>query len=164
MCSSDLKMCIPKKGGMGFSDFHCFNLALLAKQVWRLLCEPDSLCARVLKAKYYPSSDLLNVELKKGASYTWQSIWAGIQTFKKGCIWRVGSGDSINIWDDPWIPPGPSRKLVMPCENIVHTRVSELIDQDSHLWKEELIRERFSSVDANRILSIPLAEIGRAHV
>jgi hypothetical protein len=55
---------------MGFRDLESFNLAMLAKQAWRLLCEPESLCAQVLRAKYYPSGDLLNAELKKGSSYT----------------------------------------------------------------------------------------------
>jgi hypothetical protein len=48
------KMCVPKKrGGMGFRDLHCFNLAMLAKQCWSLLCEPESLCAQVLRPNYY---------------------------------------------------------------------------------------------------------------
>jgi hypothetical protein len=74
------KMCSPKKRrGMGFRDIPYFNLAMLEKQVWRLLCEPESLCSRVLKARYFPSNDLLNAELKKGSSYTCQSI----QMFQK---------------------------------------------------------------------------------
>jgi len=51
---------------MGFRDLESFNLALLAKQIWRLLLEPDSLCARVLRAIYYPNGKLLNVKLKSG--------------------------------------------------------------------------------------------------
>jgi hypothetical protein len=151
-------MCVGKKqGGMGFRDLHCFNLAMLAKQVWRLIAEPDSLCARVLRAKYFPSGDILNCKLKKGSSYTWQSIWAGIQTFKRGHIWRVGDGTQINIWDDPWISSSPNRKIATRRGNIVYTRVSELIDVENNCWDEEIIRGIFWPIDAQRILNIPLA-------
>ncbi|XP_019184158.1 PREDICTED: uncharacterized protein LOC109179042 [Ipomoea nil] len=46
------RMCMPKKfGGLGFKRLHEFNLALLAKQGWRLLTKPNTLMARVLKAR-----------------------------------------------------------------------------------------------------------------
>ena len=89
---------------MGFRDLHCFNKAMLAKQCWSLLSDPDSLCAQVLRAKYYPDGDLMNASLKKDSSYTWQSIMAGMKTFKLGAIWRPGNGASIDIWSDQWIP------------------------------------------------------------
>lgn len=95
------RMCLPKcKGGMGFRDLHAFNLAMLAKQSWRLITHPDTLCARVLRTKYYPDGNVLKAGPKKGSSFTWQSIVAGLQTFKRGHIWRVGTGAHIRIWDD----------------------------------------------------------------
>lgn len=50
-------------GGMGFKGFKVFNDALLGRQAWRLIREPSSFFARVLKAKYYPNCDFLEVSL-----------------------------------------------------------------------------------------------------
>jgi hypothetical protein len=122
------KLCYPKnEGGMGFRDFHSFNLAMLAKQAWRLINDPQSLCARVLGAKYYPHGDILKAGPKAGSSFTWQSILAGLTTFKRGYIWRVGDGESIKIWDDPWIPSSPDRRIISPRGASIFTKVSELI-------------------------------------
>lgn len=42
------RLCTPKsKGGLGFRDLHSFNLAVLAKQRWCLLQNPESFCAKV---------------------------------------------------------------------------------------------------------------------
>jgi hypothetical protein len=141
------KLCFPKKdGGMGFRDLHSFNLAMLAKQVWRLIDSPNSLCAQVLRAKYYPSGDILQAGPKAGSSFTWQSIVAGIQTFKRGCIWRVGTGESIQIWKDPWIPASPDRKIVTPRGGCILTRVCELIDPITGQWDDELIQSNFHPI------------------
>lgn len=121
------KLCFPKKdGGMGFHDLHSFNLAILAKQVWRLIDEPESLCARVLRAKYYPSGDILKAGPKKRSSFTWQSLVAGIQTFKRGHIWRIGTGEKINIWKDRWVPSSPTRPIITPRGGVIITKVDEL--------------------------------------
>jgi hypothetical protein len=69
-------MCIPKKDGdMGFRDLHVFNVAMLAKQTWRLLNNLNFMCATILRAKYYLDGNLLDVGPKKGSSFTWQSIY-----------------------------------------------------------------------------------------
>lgn len=48
---------------MGFQNLQAFNLAMLAKQAWRILTSLDSLIARIYKAKYFPSSDILNAKI-----------------------------------------------------------------------------------------------------
>ena len=71
------KLCTSKKrGGMGFKDIHAFNLAMLAKQAWRLIHNNESLFYRVYKARYFPSTSFLDVELGNNASFAWHSLLA----------------------------------------------------------------------------------------
>lgn len=84
-------------GGFGFRQLDKFNVALLAKQGWRLLCNPTSLVARVLKSKYYANKDFMECELGNQHSMIWCSIWSARGPLQKGCSWRVGTGSSIPI-------------------------------------------------------------------
>jgi hypothetical protein len=54
---------------MGFRDFSMFNQAMLGKQGWRLLTRLDSLCAKVLKGKYFPFGDFLSATKKRRLGY-----------------------------------------------------------------------------------------------
>jgi hypothetical protein len=99
------KMCEPKpSGGMGFRDFKGFNQALLAKQAWRIVTNPNSLCSHVLKARYFKDGNFLEAPCPKRASYTWKSILHGRELLKEGPVWRIGDGEQVNVWTDKWIP------------------------------------------------------------
>ncbi|GMI77374.1 hypothetical protein HRI_001406700 [Hibiscus trionum] len=94
-------LCTPKNvGGLGFRDLHTFNIALLGKQIWHLLSHPDSLLARVLRAKYYPSGDLLNASADKRASFAWKGINQAIHSLGPGYFWRPGVKSSIRLLRD----------------------------------------------------------------
>ena len=54
------RLCDDKgKGGMSFKDIEKFNDSLLAKQVWRMINNLDSLCHRVFKARFFPDCSIL---------------------------------------------------------------------------------------------------------
>jgi hypothetical protein len=141
---------------MGFRDIHYFNLALLAKQVRHLFQGPESLCAKVQRAKYFPSGDLLNAELKKGISFTWQSIWHVIQTLKEVHIWQVRDGSSTNIWEDKWILNNDSWKVLSHRGQYMISKVGEFINPITNQWDEQLSDQTFWKIDEFRIKSIPL--------
>jgi ribosomal protein L10 len=67
-------------GVMGFKDLILFNQALLAKQAWRLVVFLDSLCAKVLRAKYIHKGNLLDIVSAGEASQTWRAIEYGLLT------------------------------------------------------------------------------------
>ncbi|KAL0317292.1 UNVERIFIED_CONTAM: putative mitochondrial protein [Sesamum angustifolium] len=58
------------QGGMGFRDLQAFNLAMLAKQLWRIISNPDSLLSRVLLARYFPHGQVLEVSVGRNPSFT----------------------------------------------------------------------------------------------
>jgi hypothetical protein len=141
------------QGGLGFRDFRLFNQALLARQAWRLLIKPDSLCARVLKAKYYPNGRLEDTVFSGNASSTWQAITHGLDLLKKGLIWRVGNGQSIRIWRDAWIPRPTTYKPVSSKRRCRLRFVSELIDQFGE-WKIDVLLQYFVPMDIAEIMKI----------
>ena len=71
------------EGALGFQDIPAFNLAMLSKQAWRLWERPEYLCARILRAKYYNNSTVLDAKPKAAMSYTWRSILKGCSTVEE---------------------------------------------------------------------------------
>ncbi|XP_013607275.1 PREDICTED: uncharacterized protein LOC106313893 [Brassica oleracea var. oleracea] len=63
-----------KQGGLGIRDLRDFNIALVAKQSWRIVQNPQSLLERVFKAKYFPKTELLQAKARANSSHAWKSI------------------------------------------------------------------------------------------
>ena len=124
------KLCEPKcNGGMGFKQLKQFNLALLAKQGWRLQTNQNSLVYHVLKARYFPQCDFIEATFGNNLSFVWRIIMSTRNLVREGVRWRVGNGSNIHIWEDKWLPSSSTYKIALP-RQFLHqdTKVSELID------------------------------------
>jgi hypothetical protein len=144
-------------GGMGLEDIEIFNLALLARQAWRLLTTLTSLCSQIMKVVYYPYSDLLNATIRNNPSKTWRTICDGIEVLKDGLIKRIGDGKSRQIWSCNWIPrTGMCRPMYWKEPN-PPSLVCELIDHTTMSWKVEVVKHFFLQMDSDAILHIPLS-------
>ncbi|GKU88725.1 hypothetical protein SLEP1_g2954 [Rubroshorea leprosula] len=153
------RLAISKKhGGLGFRALHEFNMAMLGKQGWRLMTNPDSLAAQLLKAKYFPRTNFLHAVLKPGCSLTWRSICSSKELLSRGCRRLLGDGRSTEIWGDPWLPGNSEFYLQSPRPPNYELRyVSDLIDDSSHAWNRDLIQNTFSSYEAHLIISLPIS-------
>lgn len=152
MCKSKLR------GGTGFRNFQAFNLAMLAKQGWRLLPNPDSLYAKVYKAKYYSNGDVLNAKLGSNPSYALRSIYKALEVIRRGTQWRVGNGKRIHIWEDKWLPTPTTYKVISPPKPFNDfPMVSALIDEETKRWKVDAVKSLFFPFEVDIILNIPLS-------
>lgn len=66
-----------------------FNMALLAKQCWRILQNQNSLLSRVLKMKYYPRCDMLSAPEKSNVSFVWKSLYSAMRILRQGTTFDV---------------------------------------------------------------------------
>ena len=58
-----------KEGGMGFRDLRAFDLAMLAKQGWRLLNDDSSLVYQCLKARYFSRTHFFDAKESPNCSF-----------------------------------------------------------------------------------------------
>ncbi|KAA3486767.1 reverse transcriptase [Gossypium australe] len=139
------------QGGLGFKDSTKFNIALLAKQGWKLIMNPNCLFARLMKAKYYLNNEFLNAILGSHPSFSWRSIWCARGLLKVDMGWRVGNGKSINLWKEAWLPGSGQGKIIGQNNNINFTIVSDLINSKQITWRSEVLRKLFDEEQANII-------------
>lgn len=157
------KICVPlEEGGLGFRDFRDFNLALLAKQVWRLLVYPTSLLARVLKGRYYRHSNPLRTGKAHNPSYGWRSLMAAKQVLEGSLRRTIGTGAMTKVWEDNWIPDSPARPAYPAHVDVdPDLRVHHLINYESKQWNEVVIAEVIRAEDIPRILDLKISKTGR---
>lgn len=148
------------EGGMGFRDLRSFNLALLAKQCWRLIQEPLSLWARVLKARYFPLCDFADAVKGFRASWSWASLLEERDIIISGSVWQVGDGLSIDIWKDNWLPP-PHSGIIISTANTQPASpvlVNSLIDWSTGSWDQQIVSAMFQPDIALKIRLLPIGD------
>lgn len=153
-------LCLPKDlGGLGFKDLESFNQAMLAKQAWKVLQNPKSLLASVLKSRYYETTDFLEAELGSRPSYGWRSLLHGRKLLRKGLTKEIGNGKSMYVWIDRWCDFGGGRWnpwMKNPIVNL-ELKVGDLIHQETGEWNREFLEENFFHGDIEIITKLHTA-------
>ena len=100
----------------------------------------------------------MEAQLGPKPSYTWRSLLAGRNVLEKGLRWSIGSGQSVRIWDDKWLPSPNSFKVVSPRpQEINGTMVESLLNRVAGGWNKNMVRDMFLPFESETILSIPIS-------
>jgi len=143
-------------GGMGFKDLTAFNLAMIGKQGWKFMFEPNSLVSRIFKARYFPNNNYLNANLGHNPSYVWRSILKARFIVRGGARWCIGNGESIPILNEPWLVNGDRiEDNIVGAHFVSGFSVSSLIDHSSKTWNYDVIQQVFSPDIAVSIVRTP---------
>lgn len=125
--------------------------------IWRLLHDTNSLFYWIFKAKFFPNTSVMEAKTLANASYAWKSIMRGRDVIKRGARWRIGSGNSVHIWGDNWLPLKANPKIVsLRIEGSDLAMVRDLTDPVQKIWREDVIEQTFYEFEATIIKNILL--------
>ncbi|XP_062028960.1 uncharacterized protein LOC133744958 [Rosa rugosa] len=142
-------LCHPKEeGGLSFRSLTEFNMAMLAKQAWRIANDHESLIAIVYKARYFPGSSFWLAPVHSAPSYSWRSIFAARELLKAGTYWQIGTGKYVKVWSDNWVPgistlvpniglPLVNENMTEGAEAILNIPLSRRLVNDRVAWRLE---------------------------
>lgn len=145
------KLCRPKRqGGLGFRHFALTNRALLAKQLWNIYKNPNTLCSRWLVGKYFHGSLHNNDVPTTQQSKVWKGIIAIRALIHDSLRWNVGSGTSIPIGSKFWWQPLPSKPPDLHF-------VSDLRVSHAGTWDQDKVLQCFGQALVDDVMRTPLS-------
>uniref|UniRef100_A0A803PUX2 Reverse transcriptase domain-containing protein n=1 Tax=Cannabis sativa TaxID=3483 RepID=A0A803PUX2_CANSA len=98
-------ICQPKSsGGLGIRRFEDANRALMAKLTWSIAEGSNKPWIVCLLGKYCKNENFWTVKKKNSDSYLWKCILEVRNIILKGSLAIPAGGESIDIWNQPWIP------------------------------------------------------------
>lgn len=74
-----------------------FQLAMLAKQIWRIMKNPVSHVASLLKARYSAQCDILDAKIGHPLLCLEKSLVSDQWVIRRGCHWVVGNGGKTRL-------------------------------------------------------------------
>jgi hypothetical protein len=93
------KICAPfEEGGLGLRSLKVLNAATNLKLCWDLM-HSDEDWAKILRSRVLRNGKAINYHVY---SSIWSSVKHEVQVISDNSCWKVGNGQSINLWTYSW--------------------------------------------------------------
>ena len=152
-------ICKPKKeGGLGIRKLELVNKGILINTAWRLVHDPDSIIAKIIKAKYFPYASLWTAVTYLPKSTFWASILSIRHHLEKHVTIQLVEGNSL-IWNQPWCPIWKEMHDRLNLEQNdyqIPNKVSDLWMPNSKKWDTNKIVTLFGQQTLDTLLQLPI--------
>ncbi|KAK4384692.1 hypothetical protein Sango_3035300 [Sesamum angolense] len=96
-----------EEGGLGIKDILALNRALMSKHLWAVIKQDrTSLWVEWIIQVRLRDCSIWTVKENKGA-WGWRKMLSLRHYLMSHIHYRVGNGESVSLWHDPWHPLGP---------------------------------------------------------
>jgi hypothetical protein len=151
--------CLPKsQGGLGLRSLHEWNIALMAKHLWNIVCDKDSIWVRWIKAHKLKGANLWDIECKKSYSWCWKQILNLRDKIRNFVSVEIGNGKCCNIWFDKWHDKGPlsrliSHRIIEQAGFSLSAKVYHMITNGNWIWPSQWV------VDYGEVVNVPVPNL-----
>ncbi|XP_056691659.1 uncharacterized protein [Spinacia oleracea] len=145
-------------GGLGVRNMATLNKALLMRQAWRVIKNPQSLLGKAFFRKF-PSSlkGVPSTISGKRFSSGMRGIGRATNLLLQGCDWKIGNGKTVVAGRDRWVKDRvPVFKSSVTLQNARNWKVNHFILPNGPGWNLDRVNSCFEFDDARRIVEMEL--------
>ncbi|KAK4384550.1 putative mitochondrial protein [Sesamum angolense] len=128
-------------GGLGIKNLGIMNKALIAKHIWQIATnKQESIWVAWVQQYRLKQHTIWSYNGSEG-SWCWKKILKLRNLVRKGVEFKVGDGNSIKLWLDPWLIDGPLATQYPRGPRItglpINSWLNMVIDRDTWKWPAE---------------------------
>ncbi|XP_023752887.1 uncharacterized protein LOC111901263 [Lactuca sativa] len=140
-------ICRPKAyGGLGVKNLRKWNDALLAKHVWNVINNKNSLWVRWMKTNYISDRNFWDILQKKIMSWTWKRFLEVRKIVRPHIVSCVGNGMNNSLWHDWWHSIGIFCSIISRRDWVSNgfsdtSIVNDVLVNDIYIWPVEWVNK-----------------------
>ncbi|GJV54644.1 hypothetical protein Tco_1455649 [Tanacetum coccineum] len=138
-------VCLPKhEGGLGIRRLECFNSALMASHIWKLLTLKESLWVKWIHEYKLKGRNFWDFPMRGNMSWGWRKILK-LRPIIRKFIWsKIGNGRNTSLWFDTWADFEPLAAQISPRDIArsglsLQSKVQDVIHHGLWVWPQELL-------------------------
>lgn len=137
-----IEVCKPKsQGGLGIRPLQDWNTALMAKHLWNIVSNKNSIWVNWVKMHKLKGRNVWDIDMKIGQSWCWKQILKLRDKIKDFVNVIIGNG-KCSVWFDKWNRNGPLSKLIdhgviVQAGFSLNARVCDMIVDGNWTWPRQ---------------------------